>query len=56
DHHSICERLSITPGKIDEAIERLIESGYQASRTHFCGLGIKTNAGMTDVEMAIRPD
>lgn len=56
DHHSICERLSLTPGKMDDAIERLRECGYQASRTHFCGLGIKTNAGMTDVEMAIRPD
>jgi tRNA (guanine26-N2/guanine27-N2)-dimethyltransferase len=55
DHHSICERLHITPGKIDEAIERLLESGHRASRTHFSGLGIKTDAGMTDVEAAIRP-
>jgi tRNA (guanine26-N2/guanine27-N2)-dimethyltransferase len=56
DHHSICERLSITPGKIDAAIDGLQAMGYKASRTHFYGLGIKTDAGMADVEMAIRTD
>ena len=55
DHHSICERLRITPGKIDDAIERLRESGHRASRTHFLGLGIKTDAAMAKVEAAIRP-
>lgn len=55
DHHSICERLHITPGKIDDVIERLQEDGHRASRTHFYGLGIKTDAGMTQVEAAIRP-
>jgi len=55
DHHSICKRLRITPGKIDEAIARLRASGHRASRTHFYGLGIKTDAGMTQVEAAIKP-
>ncbi|MDQ1261469.1 MAG: tRNA (guanine26-N2/guanine27-N2)-dimethyltransferase [Euryarchaeota archaeon] len=55
DHHSICERLHITPGKIDDAIERLQARGYRASRTHFLGLGIKTDADMPQVEAAIRP-
>lgn len=55
DHHSICERLHITPGKIDDAIERLQNSGHRASRTHFSGLGIKTDAAMPEVEAAIRP-
>ncbi|OPY54417.1 MAG: tRNA (guanine(26)-N(2))-dimethyltransferase [Methanosaeta sp. PtaU1.Bin112] len=55
DHHSICERLRITPGKIDDTIKRLQESGYRASRTHFSGLGIKTDAMMPEVEAAIRP-
>ncbi len=50
DHHSICERLNVTPGKIDDIVERLKESGYMASRTHFCGLGIKTNASLGVVE------
>ncbi|MCU0638047.1 MAG: tRNA (guanine(10)-N(2))-dimethyltransferase [Methanothrix sp.] len=55
DHHAICERLSMTPGKIDLAIERLVERGFKASRTHFYGLGIKTDARMADVEAAINP-
>jgi len=55
DHHSICERLHITPGRIDDVIERLRESGHQASRTHFNGLGIKTDAGIAEVVAAIRP-
>ncbi|MCX6678231.1 MAG: tRNA (guanine(10)-N(2))-dimethyltransferase [Methanothrix sp.] len=55
DHHSICERLHITPGKIEEAIERLRSCGHRASRTHFYGLGIKTDAAMAEVEAAIRP-
>jgi tRNA (guanine26-N2/guanine27-N2)-dimethyltransferase len=54
DHHSICERLSLTPGRIDPAVERLRSRGFQASRTHFSGLGIKTDASMADVEEAIR--
>lgn len=54
DHHSICDRLSLTPGRIDLVLERLISRGFQASRTHFYGLGIKTEANMEDVEEAIR--
>ncbi|HPT37116.1 MAG TPA: tRNA (guanine(10)-N(2))-dimethyltransferase [Methanothrix sp.] len=56
DHHSICERLSLTPGKIDDAIKLLLDRGFQASRTHFSGLGIKTDACMSEVEEAIRHD
>lgn len=52
DHHSICERLNITPGKIDDVVERLRAGGYKASRTHFCGLGIKTDAPLLEVEEA----
>jgi tRNA (guanine26-N2/guanine27-N2)-dimethyltransferase len=55
DHHSICERLHITPGKIDEVVHRLQDCGYRASRTHFNGLGIKTDAALAEVEAAVRP-
>jgi tRNA (guanine26-N2/guanine27-N2)-dimethyltransferase len=53
DHHSICERLNITPGKIEDIVERLHKSGRKASRTHFNGLGIKTDASMREVEDAM---
>jgi tRNA (guanine26-N2/guanine27-N2)-dimethyltransferase len=52
DHHSICEKLNITPGKIDDIVERLRLMGHQASRTHFNGLGIKTDATIQEVEEA----
>ena len=29
DHHSICERLNITPGKIDDVVQRLQLAGRQ---------------------------
>jgi len=54
DYHSICDRLAITPGKIDHAVERLRHSGRSASRTHFLGLGIKTDASLADVEEAVK--
>jgi tRNA (guanine26-N2/guanine27-N2)-dimethyltransferase len=53
DHHSICERLNITPGKIGDIVERLHKIGRKASRTHFNGLGIKTDASMREVEEAM---
>ena len=54
DHHSICEKLGITPGKIDGVILRLKSMGRQASRTHFTGLGIKTDATLSEVEVALK--
>jgi tRNA (guanine26-N2/guanine27-N2)-dimethyltransferase len=50
DHHRLCRRLSITPKKVDELVMALRESGWKASRTHFTGLGVKTDAGVKDVE------
>ncbi|MFZ3111747.1 tRNA (guanine(10)-N(2))-dimethyltransferase [Methanothrix sp.] len=54
DHHSICEKLRITPGKIEDVISRLVSLGHQASRTHFTGLGIKTNATLPEIEEVLR--
>jgi tRNA (guanine26-N2/guanine27-N2)-dimethyltransferase len=53
DHHSICERLGTTPGKIEVLLEALRSRGYNASRTHFCGVGIKTDAPIQEVEAII---
>lgn len=52
DHHSICERLNVTPGRIECVVEQLRAGGYKASRTHFCGLGIKTDAPLQRIEEA----
>lgn len=50
DHHRLCRRLGITPKKVDKFVEALRESGWKASRTHFTGVGIKTDAGVKDIE------
>jgi tRNA (guanine26-N2/guanine27-N2)-dimethyltransferase len=55
DHHNICERLKITPARIDDIVRRLCAEGYRASRTHFSGLGIKTDAPLKALEEAAKP-
>lgn len=54
DHHRLCRRLGITPKKVDQLVEALRDSGWKASRTHFTGVGIKTDAGVEDVEEILR--
>jgi tRNA (guanine26-N2/guanine27-N2)-dimethyltransferase len=54
DHHRLCRRLGITPKKVDELVLALRESGKKASRTHFTGVGIKTDAGVGEVEEILR--
>lgn len=49
DHHKICRRLRITPSKVESVISDLLEHGYRASRTHFTGVGIKTDAPLRDL-------
>jgi tRNA (guanine26-N2/guanine27-N2)-dimethyltransferase len=50
DHHRICRRLGITPKKVDQVVDALREAGWKASRTHFTGVGIKTDAEERDLE------
>jgi tRNA (guanine26-N2/guanine27-N2)-dimethyltransferase len=54
DHHRLCRRLGITPKKVDELVLALRESGWKASRTHFTGLGVKTDASVREVEEILR--
>jgi tRNA (guanine26-N2/guanine27-N2)-dimethyltransferase len=50
DHHRICRRLGVTPKKVDQVIEALRDAGWKASRTHFTGVGIKTDAEVRAIE------
>lgn len=54
DHHRLCRRLGITPKKVDQLVEALRETGWRASRTHFTGLGVKTDAGVREVDEILR--
>ncbi len=53
DHHSICESLNVTPCKMESVVECLQSKGYNASRTHFSGTGIKTDAPLREVKDAL---
>ena len=44
DHHKLCRKFKATPGTADDLVEKLRSAGYRASRTHFSGVGIKTDA------------
>ncbi len=44
DHHKLCRRFKVTPGAAEDLVERLRSGGWRASRTHFSGVGIKTDA------------
>jgi tRNA (guanine26-N2/guanine27-N2)-dimethyltransferase len=54
DHHRICERLGLSPGRMEGLIEALRQRGWKASRTHSSGLGIKTDAPLREVEDVVK--
>jgi tRNA (guanine26-N2/guanine27-N2)-dimethyltransferase len=41
--------LKASPKKLNEIIEKIVGSGYLASRTIFRSTGLKTNASMSDI-------
>ena len=54
EYHKLCKRWKISPGKSDDIIAQLREAGYQASRTHFSGTGLKTDAPLDVIEAFAR--
>jgi len=54
DYHEICKALKISPPSIHFLIERLNDSGFRASRTHFSDTGFKTEAKMEEVKEILR--
>ncbi len=53
DIHNICRSLGISAVSTDEVISTLKEHGFQASRTHFSGISLKTDADMEEVRKLI---
>ena len=47
DYHRIAKMAGCSPPHIDAVIEYIIASGYPATRTHFSGYGIKTEAPLS---------
>jgi len=53
DYHVIAKRLVCSPPEITTVLSRIAAAGYPASRTHFSGYGIKTEAPLSVIYDAI---
>ncbi len=52
--HKIFKKLGIPAIPMNEIMERLNESGFIATRTHFSALGIRTDASISDIYSILR--
>lgn len=50
DHHLLCKRTGVTPSKINDLLNTLIDRGFEASRVHFSGTGFKSNAPLETIK------
>jgi tRNA (guanine26-N2/guanine27-N2)-dimethyltransferase len=53
DYHAIAKWLKVSPPAIETVLERLHGEGYAATRTHYSGYGIKTDAPVDVISQAI---
>ncbi len=53
DYHHIAKLLKVSPPDIATVLGRIIAAGYPATRTHFSGYGIKTEAPLEIIKAAI---
>ncbi|MDD1684719.1 MAG: tRNA (guanine(10)-N(2))-dimethyltransferase, partial [Methanoregula sp.] len=56
DYHHLAKLLGCSPPHIGVVLERIRASGYPATRTHFSGYGIKTEAPLEVIFSAIKDD
>ena len=54
DYHRIAKLMGCSPPDITTVIQRIAASGYPASRTHFSGYGIRTEAPLEIIKEAVR--
>jgi len=54
DYHKIAQRVGGSPGRIENLILNLRDMGYRASRVHYSGTGIKTDAPVDLLCEAVR--
>jgi tRNA (guanine26-N2/guanine27-N2)-dimethyltransferase len=53
DYHVLARRLRVSPPKIGEVIQAIVQAGFPATRTHFSGTGIKSTAPLPVIDHAI---
>ena len=56
DYHRLAKRRNCSPPEIASVLEKIRACGYAASRTHFSGYGIKTDAPLGVIEDAVVGD
>ncbi len=55
NYHQVAKYYKCSPGPIEAVINTLQENGYDASRVHYSGYGLKTNAPLEEIKMALKP-
>ncbi|MCK8519328.1 tRNA (guanine(10)-N(2))-dimethyltransferase [Methanoculleus sp. 7T] len=53
DYHVIAKNMRVSPGAVETVIERLSALGYRASRAHYSGTAVKTDAPLPVLEKVI---
>ena len=53
DVHSICKSLKISAPKFDLVLDEIRKEGFIAIKTHYNPLGIKSDAGIKDIEQIL---
>jgi len=53
DQHRVAKRLGVPAGPMDDCLAALRDAGHRASRTHFGGTTLKTDADLAAVEAAV---
>jgi len=53
DYHVVARNLRVSPPPMETVLGRLEASGYRASRAHYSGTALKTDAPIGEVERAI---
>jgi tRNA (guanine26-N2/guanine27-N2)-dimethyltransferase len=53
DYHQLAKHLKVSPPQITFVLDQLKKRGFRASRTHYAGTGIKTDAPLADLYASI---
>jgi tRNA (guanine26-N2/guanine27-N2)-dimethyltransferase len=53
DYHVLAKRSGVSPPAIETVLERLRKEGFRASRAHYAGTALKTDAPLAAVMAAL---
>lgn len=53
DLHYLYKKLKKEPRKMEETMDKIKQSGFRASRTHFCPTAVKTDASFSEIKKLI---